>query len=299
VLLITGASGGVGQHLLPALMADGHPLRIATRSGVALPRGVEAVRIPDLGPETDWRKALDGVSGVLHLAGLSNDRRYRVADLQRVNVAGSTKLATDAAAAGVRHLLLLSSTAVLGTGDIDATLDSPLAPRSRYARSRAEAESGVAAALAGSGCALTILRAPPVYGLPGQRDRGGNVAALVRWVERGWPVPVGRQPNQRPLLGADNLVSALRWSVGHPDCTGIRYAADADDVSTADLVRELAGLLGHAAHLVPLPRALLRALGPRADALHRSLLVPRNLGAWQPVMTRQEQLRRWLGPVGR
>ena len=70
-ILITGANGFIGQTLCKSLMADGYQVRGAFRGAaqmMALPSSVEGALVGDIGPDTDWSKALNGVDVVVHLA---------------------------------------------------------------------------------------------------------------------------------------------------------------------------------------------------------------------------------------
>ena len=115
-VLVTGAGGFIGRALCEALAASGRNLRKALRA--ARPDSAGAVAVGDIGPDTDWSAALEGVDCIVQLAARTHLLRETAADslaaYRRTNVAGSERLARSAAALGVRRLVFLSSVKVHG-----------------------------------------------------------------------------------------------------------------------------------------------------------------------------------------
>jgi nucleoside-diphosphate-sugar epimerase len=303
-VLVTGATGFVGRALVRRLLADGREVRAAVRLGAtALPREVKTALVGDIGPDTDWRAALAGVDAVVHLAArahIVHDSSPDAHALYRaVNTLGTLRLAEAAATAGVRRFVFLSSVRVHGERSTGApfTESSPLAATDPYGRSKAEAERGLAALAAAGGLEPVILRPPLVYG-PGAR---GNFARLVRLVERGVPLPLGAVRNRRSLVFLGNLVDAIVLSVDHPAATRETFmVSDGEDVSTPELIRRIARVLGKSTRLIPVPPAVLRLGGRlvgRSDDVARLLddlvvdssRIGERLG-WRPPFTLDEGL---------
>jgi len=297
-VLVTGANGFVGRALGRELLRRGRRVRAAVRRDAGLPDGCEARVVGDLGPDTDWSAALDGVDAVAHLAARVHVVRERAVDpsaaFRRTNVEGTLRLARSAATAGVRRLVFLSSVKVLGeaTPDGPFTDSSPANPRDPYGASKREAETGLSELAARSGMEVVILRPPLVYG-PGVK---GNFLSLLRLIERGVPLPLGGVRNQRSLLYLGNLVDAVDLCLSHDGAAGRTFLIrDGEDLSTAELVRRLAAALGRRAPLFPLPEGVLRlaagCIGRRAAAqrLLGSLTVDdrriRSELNWQPPFT--------------
>ena len=120
-VLVTGANGFIGKALCERLLSDGYQVRGAVRSEsqmAVLPSGVEGVVVGDIGPKTDWSKALDGIEDIVHLAARVHVMSESVADplaaFREVNVAGTKRLARQAAEAGVKRLVYISSVKVNG-----------------------------------------------------------------------------------------------------------------------------------------------------------------------------------------
>lgn len=297
-VLVTGANGFVGRALGRELLRRGRRVRAAVRRDAGLPDGCEARVVGDLGPDTDWSAALDGVDAVAHLAARVHVMRERAADplaaFRRTNVDGTLRLARSAAAAGVRRLVFLSSVKALGeaTPDGPFTDSSPANPRDPYGVSKREAETGLSELAARSGMEVAILRPPLVYG-PGVK---GNFLSLLRLIERGVPLPLAAIANRRSLLYLGNLVDAVDLCLSHDGAAGRTFLIrDGEDLSSAELVRRLAAALGRRAPLFPLPEGVLRLA---ASCIGRRAVAQRLLGSltvddrrirseldWQPPFT--------------
>ncbi len=287
-VLVTGATGFLGKALCPLLTAHGMPVRPAGRGETG-----------DIGPQTDWRRLVDGADTVIHLAARAHIMRDRaahpLAEFQRVNTAATAALARAAAEAGVKRFVFVSTVKVLGETSRHAlTAGDPAAPQDPYAVSKWQAEQ----ALTGYADAfdLVILRPPLVYG-PGVR---GNFLSLLRAIDRGWPLPLGRVDNRRSLIHRGNLADAIRAALGAPP--GVYLPSDREDLSTPDMIRRLAAALDRPARLIDVPAGALKlgaALLGRAAALGRlagSLTVDGALPGWTPPHTVAEgfaETARW------
>ncbi|MCW5603807.1 MAG: SDR family oxidoreductase [Burkholderiales bacterium] len=307
--LITGAGGFVGTALCRTLAERGLQARSAVRrtgGDTSLPQ----VAIGDIGPDTDWRRALQDVDCVIHLAARAHVMRDDAADplaaYRHVNVAGTVRLARDAAAQGVRRLVFMSSVKVNGerTGERPYTEEDAPQPEDAYGLSKWEAEQALWKITAETGIEVVVARAPLVYG-PGVK---GNFLRLMHLVARGRPLPLESVENRRSLVYLGNLVDALIACAQSPAAAGGTFlVSDGEDISTPDLIRGIAASLGTAPRLLPCPVALLNfaatLLGKGAEAkrLTGSLQVDstkirRELG-WQPPFTFTHGLEvtgRWL-----
>ncbi|TMG74043.1 MAG: NAD-dependent epimerase/dehydratase family protein [Betaproteobacteria bacterium] len=260
-ILVTGASGFVGAVLCREFVARGHAVRAAVRregTPGAAPPQLRQVRIPDIAAEFDRRALLDGVDVVVHLAAIAHRSAGSEAELRRVNVDGTVRLA-QAAAGFVRRFVFLSSVKVHGEdsgggayGEADAQR-----PEDSYGRTKLEAERALTGIAARGGMELVLIRPPLVYG-PGVK---ANFLRLLGWVDSGLPLPFASVRNRRSLIYLGNLVDAIARCVEHPAARGPFLVSDEETVSTPNLVSRIARALGRPARLIPTPPALLRAAG--------------------------------------
>lgn len=290
-VLVTGANGFVGSALCEALQKEGHALRRAVRGSGDAGSPRATVFVGDIGPETDWREALAGAACVVHLAARTHVMRETVAnpleEYRRVNVAGTLALAQQAAVAGVRQLVFLSSIKVNGEATVrPLTEEDAPRPEDAYGISKWEAEQALRRVAQETGLEVAILRPPLVYG----HGVKGNFLRLMNIVAAGWPLPLASVHNRRSLIYVENLVDAILHCLARPEAAGQTYlVSDGEDVSTPELIRGIAAALGVRPRLLPCPVALLR-LG--AAALGRAGDGTRLLGSLQ---IDNSKIRRELG----
>lgn len=251
-VLVTGASGFIGRHLTMVLERKG--LRV--RRAVRVPSQPGDVPLGDIGPDSDWTAAVEGVGAIVHLAGRAHVFDPGAADEEaffRVNVGGLESLCRAAAQAGIPRLVFLSSVSVLGNrttpGEV-LTEAAPLRPVGAYARSKALAEDRLRDWGAKTGLETVSLRPPMVYG----PDAPGNFDRLVSWMERGIPLPFASIQNLRSFIYIENLCDALVQALLVSKLPGSLYhVTDGEDLSTPDLIRRVAQQLGTPARLFPFP----------------------------------------------
>jgi nucleoside-diphosphate-sugar epimerase len=222
------------------------------------------------------------------------------ASYRRVNVDGSLRLAHEAALAGVRRIVYLSSIKVNGerTESHPFRECDPPAPEDLYGMSKLEAEIRLTELCSRSGLQLVILRPPLVYGAGVK----GNLLRLMRAIDRGYPLPIGAIQNRRSLLAADNLVSSIVCCLDHPRATGSTFlVADDPPLSSPDLARAVAGQMRRPARLISVPLPILRFTGrilkrsAAVDRLTSSLVVDggkirRELG-WRPLCSFEQGIK--------
>lgn len=304
-VLVTGAGGFVGRALVSALQRGGHIVRAAVRNIVIdSAAGGELVEIGDVGPATDWEAALEGIEGVVHLAArvhvLRDAAANPLAEFRRVNVEGTRRLADAAAAAGVDRMVLVSSIKVNGdkTGASPFTERDPPAPQDPYGVSKLEAEQVLKRVGSETGMETVVVRPPLVYG-PGVK---GNFLSLLRFCDKGIPLPLAAVKNTRSLIYVGNLIDALECALVHPAAAGRTFlVCDGDDVSTPDLLRQTSAALGRSARLFAMPLPLLRFAADlagrlaQADRLLGSLVVDddsiRDVLGWRPPFSMAKGLR--------
>jgi nucleoside-diphosphate-sugar epimerase len=298
-VLVTGGNGLVGTALLLRLSLDSVPcVAVVRRKGEVRPGCVSECEIGDIGPDTIWDGALEGINAVVHLAARVHVMQDAAADpleeFRRTNVHASLNLARQAAAAGIRRFIFVSSVKVNGeytrTGQSFGPDDLPR-PVDAYGISKMEAESGLRAIARESGIELVIIRPPLVYG-PGVK---ANFAAMMRWLHRGIPLPLGSVHNRRSLVALDNLVDLITVCLHHPGAANQTFmAGDGEDLSTTELLRCLGDALGRPARLLPLPSVLLTA---GAALLGRKDIARRLCDSLQVDIGKTRTLLMWRPPV--
>jgi nucleoside-diphosphate-sugar epimerase len=313
MILVTGASGFVGRALVARLTVEKLPLRECVRpSGVTRRETLDRVEVCELNRSSDWRAPLLNVSTVIHCAARVHVMNEKSTDplqaFRDVNVDGTANLARQAAAAGVKRFVFISSIKVNGEATTEGkpfTELDPALPEDPYGISKMEAEAALREISLETGMELVIIRPPLVYG-PGVK---ANFAALMRAVKKGIPLPLGLVHNRRSLVALDNLVDFIVTCVSHPKAANeVFLVSDGQDVSTTRLVREMAKAAGVSPRLLPLPAPLLRACGAligKGDAVQRlcgnlqiDVTKARTLLGWQPPVSIEEGIRRaMLAPL--
>lgn len=299
-VLVTGGNGFVGRALVAHLLGEqARPVVAAVRRADAeVPTGARKVVVAGLDSRTDWAGALAGVEQVVHAAArvhvMAEAASDPLAEFRRVNVEGTLALAEQAARAGVRRFVFISSIKVNGEQTrpgcpFDA--EQPARPVDPYGISKHEAEQGLRRLAQASGMQLVIIRPVLVYG-PGV---AANFASMMRWLQRGVPLPLGAVDNRRSLVSLGNLVDLIGVCLEHPQAAGQTFlASDGEDLSTPELLRRMAHALGRRARLLPVPPAWL-ALAGRLTG--RTPVVQRLLGSLQVDIHKNHQLLGWQPSV--
>ena len=265
-VLVTGASGFIGQRLISGLNAQGFAVRAASRdpSAIIAASDVERVAMPDLAHLTDWSGLLEGASHVVHLAGIAHSPGTLPDEIYaRINAEAVGELATQAKGVVERVVFVSSVRAQVGLSSDEAITeqDAP-APTDAYGRSKLEAER----LLAESGVTYTTLRPAVVYG----KGVKGNIAVLATLAKTPTPLPLGSLDNRRSLLALDNFISAVTHVLDADSATNETFlVADAEPISVADLVSAMREGLGKPPHLVKIPtgavKRLMKSFGKEAD----------------------------------
>lgn len=312
-VLVTGANGFVGQSLSLHLAGMQHHVTAQSRQAVSTTASLSnhehsaqyLCRLyADLDHIFDQKECSEGFDAVVHCAARVHQVRETAADpmaaYRSVNTQATLKLARDAAQAGIKRFVFLSSVKVNGsyTQRNQAYSAGQAAPDDPYGISKREAELGLWRIAQETGLEVVIIRPPLVYG-PGVK---ANFLSMMRVLQRGLPLPLGAIQNQRSLIALPNLVSLIETCLTHPAAAGQTFmASDQRDVSTTELLQMLGHALGKPARLIPVPQALLegglKLIGKAgvAQRLCGSLTVDAapatQLLGWKPVITMEQGLK--------
>jgi len=216
-----------------------------------------------------------------------------LAEFRRVNVEGTLNLARQAAAAGVRRFIFISSVKVNGELSQPGKplhADDVPAPRDAYGLSKLEAEQGLRQLAATTAMQVVVIRPTLVYG-PGVK---ANFHSMMRWVQRGVPLPFAKVDNRRSLVSVANLVDLIITCIDHPNAANQTFmASDGEDVSLSQLLHALGRALGQPARLLPVPVGVLHGA---AQLVGRRDLAQRLLGSLQVDIAKNRQLLGWYPP---
>ena len=301
MILVTGATGFVGNALVNRLAAERSCKDVVAavrRNNLSWPEGVRSVQVGDLLPTTDWSAALQGVDAVVHCAArvhvMQDDATDPLSAYREVNVDGTLNLARQAAQAGVRRFVFVSSIKVNGEVTLHGhalSADDEPAPLDPYGLSKLEAEQGLWKIEAQTGMEVVIVRSPLVYGAGVK----ANFASMMRWVSRGVPLPLGRINNARSMVALDNLVDLLVTCLKHPAAAGQTFlVSDGDDVSTTELLRRTARAMGKKALLLPVPASWFEMV---AALLGKRAMAQRLCGSLQVNMDKTRSMLGWVPPL--
>jgi nucleoside-diphosphate-sugar epimerase len=298
-VLVSGATGFVGAAVVDELLASPE-IQVwggIRESGKKLPVGVMPLRMQDLGAATCCELP-SGISVLVHCAArvhvMNDESTDPLAVFRKVNVDGTLNLARQAAEAGVKRFIFISSIKVNGEETElgkPYTADDTPAPIDPYGISKLEAEQGLLALAAETGMEVAIIRPVLVYG-PGVK---GNFASMIDLVEKGIPLPLGSIHNKRSLVGIDNLVDLIIRCIDHPAAANqVFLAGDGEDLSTTQLLNRVAKAMGRPSRLIRVPAALLQ-LG--VILLGKKAVAQRLLGSLQVDISKTRQLLDWTPPV--
>ncbi|WP_414929096.1 UDP-glucose 4-epimerase family protein [Pseudomonas sp. IT-P74] len=305
-IVVTGASGFVGSAVVSALdkVERYFPVAVARSKKDGQKRSSSMFLVPDISSATDWSAGLKDAAVVIHAAArvhvMKEVEQDALAEFRKVNVEGTINLARQAAAAGVKRFVFISSIKVNGEQtDVGKpfTADDKPAPSDAYGVSKKEAEDALRVISKETGMEVVIIRPTLVYG-PGVK---ANFRNMMTWLYKGLPLPFGSIHNKRSLVSLDNLVSLIMVCVEHPKAAGQTFlVSDGIDLSTTELLQRTAKALGVKSRLLPVPAKMLAfcavALGRRSlsqrlcGSLQVDIQKTRHLLGWYPAVSVEDAL---------
>jgi len=298
-ILLTGGTGFVGRPLLEALVNANYPVVNVTRKHAAtvLP-GVQHCIIPSLSEDNDWRVALQGVEVVIHSAGrahiMNETHSNPLQAFRQVNVDATLNLARQAAQAGIKRFIYISSVKVNGE-ETDGRRafkpsDAP-APLDDYGVSKLEAEQALMALAGKTSMDVVIIRPVLVYG-PGVK---ANFEKMLATVSKGLPLPLRTINNRRSLVFIDNLIDLICVCIHHPKAANrVFLVSDGEDLSIGQILEKLAVAMNKKSRIFAFPQSL---LGLAASVVGKKEFFQRLCGSLQVDITDTQELLGWVPPV--
>jgi nucleoside-diphosphate-sugar epimerase len=292
---ITGTTGFLGKALVRSLE---HNRQIDVISMCRQPSHNSNIEL-DLTSDFHVEQPLheQQIDVVIHCAArahiLDDKAKNPLEEYRKVNTLATVELAKQAAAAGVKRFIFISSAKVNGEA---SQKGAPLreqvfeTPSDPYALSKYQAEEDLNHIAQQSGMEVVIVRPPLVYG-PGVK---ANFAALMKLSQMGLPLPFGAINNRRSLISIDNLVDVIGVCITHPMAANQTFlVSDDDDVSTTRLLKALAKAFEAKTLLLPIPTSWLGALLKLAG---KQTIAERLFGNLQFDVNHVKQTLNWSPP---
>lgn len=298
-ILITGATGFVGLPLTKHLQQQGYPVVVAVRQiSHVIPLAIQQFPIGELLPGTDWEPALNDVDTIIHLAArvhvMKDKATNPLEEFRKVNTYSTINLAQQAASAGVKRFIFISSIKVNGEISQEGqpfTSDDTFIPNDPYGLSKYEAEQGLFKIAEQTSMQVVVIRPSLIYG-PGVK---ANFKSMLQWLSKPIPLPLGAIHNKRSFVALDNLLSLITTCIDHPAAANqIFMVSDGEDISTSELLRYLSNALGQSPKLIPVPQKFLEKV---LKVLGKDSIVQRLCGNLQVDIQKNKDILNWEPPI--
>lgn len=295
MILLTGGTGFLGGSLLTALRNEN-----VSCLGRQKPSSLSdsAFYQSEINSDTNFSDAVNDTKAIIHCAAcvhiMEDNSLNPLENFREVNTYGTLNLAQQAADAGVKRFIFISSIKVNGEStelDKPFTPDNYFVPTDPYGLSKYEAEIGLREIAEKTGIEVVIIRPPLVYG-PGAK---GNFASMMKWVNRGLPLPLGGiNTNKRSLVSIDNLVDLIITCIEHPNAANQTFlVSDDDDISTTHLLSNIAIALDVPNRLIPIPITWIISV---SKLIGKPGISQRLCGSLQVDISKTKELLSWKPP---
>jgi len=294
-ILLTGATGFVGSSVLKGLIDKNHTVTAAVKSSQYIRPDIEHFAVESIGSDTPWGAALSNCELVIHCAArvhvISEIAADPLAEFKDINTFGTLNLARQAAKAGVKRFIFISTIKVNGEYTSEGTpfkANDVVNPTDYYAISKFEAEMGLLEIADETNMDVVIIRPPLVYGAGVK----ANFKQMIKWTANGIPLPLGGiHNNKRSLVSLDNLVDLIYLCINHPKAANqIFLVSDDNDLSTSQLLLDIAIALGVRSRLIPIPVPWLVFF---ANLIGKPGITNRLCGSLQVDITKTKKLLNW------
>ncbi|MPY24855.1 NAD-dependent epimerase/dehydratase family protein [Shewanella sp. YLB-07] len=286
-ILLTGGTGFVGKVLLQKYNIKKQVVREGRKHHYS-----SVYKIKTLNAETNWQGAFSDIDSIIHLAGLAHSNSFSEQDYQSVNVEGTLHFANEAAKAGVKRFVFVSSIGVNGTSTYRTpfSVESSPQPHNAYAQSKYDAELGLKHIANETGLEVVIVRPTLVYG----PNAPGNFGVLSRLVNNFPLLPFGLTDNRRDFIAVQNLADLLVTCAKHQSAVGKTFlASDGKTVSIKEFTNAIAEGLGKTTMQFPIPTNMIRFA---ACLLNKKLMVEQLVGNLQVDSSNTKKILGWSPP---
>lgn len=298
-IVLTGMSGFVGQALLPRLLNKENNIRAAVRNPNKT-RGGQVFLFPidNICKNQNWEIIVRGADTVIHCAArvhiMDDSSSNPLDEFREVNTYGTLNLARQAADAGVKRFIFISSIKVNGEStepNFPFKPDDVFIPTDPYGLSKYEAEIGLREIAKVTGMEIVIIRPPLVYG-PNVK---ANFSSMMKWVYKGVPLPLGGlKHNKRSFVSVDNLVDLIITCIDHPKAANqTLLVSDNDDVSTTGLLQNMATALSVPNRLIPVPASWFNVA---SRIIGKPAIAQRLCGSLQVDISQTKDILGWTPP---
>ena len=279
-ILVTGATGFIGSHLVPFLK---------TRHEVATldARTVNAT-------STEWHAQVDRCDVLVHLAGRAHvSSKSSDSEIYKSINTDLTETLARRLALNSKHIIFISTAVIYGQQSLTnlpfktsdtLNFDSP------YAASKVSAEKVIQQISQQSQMSYTIIRPPLVYG-PGVK---ANFLSMIKWMKTGLPLPLGSARNLRSFVSVRNLANLIdNCATNEAAKNQVFNASDDHDVSTTDLLKMIANSMDKPARLIKMP---LGALKFGSQVIGKPRAYDGLCGSFQLDVSQTKQSLNWTAP---
>ncbi len=294
-VLITGASGFIGSKLLQRLPIE-NTYAVGRKSPELCLNNNFFER--EINASTSYKGILDNVDTVIHLAArvhvMEDAAKDPLEAYREVNTYGTINLAKQAIKAGVKRFIFISSIKSNGEStklEQPFKCDDPRAPEDFYGQSKSEAEEQLLQLAKKTALEIVIIRPTLVYG-PGVK---ANFASLMSLVSKGIPLPFACiKNNKRSLVFVENLVDLIVTCIDHPKAANqVFLVSDGYDISTSEMVTEIAKALGKSSWQIPIPVWGFKLVG---KLFNKSDVIGRLTGSLQVDIAHTKKILGWSPP---
>lgn len=294
-VLLTGYSGFVGSQLLNTL----NSVYTFSLLGRTPPKNVDLdFHQAELNELSDFSESLSGVNTVIHCAArahiMNEESQDPLAEFRKINTHGTLNLATQAALAGVKRFIYISSIKVNGESTEEGRpfkFDDKHNPLDPYGLSKSEAEIALFELGQITGMEIVVIRPPLVFG----EGVKANFAALLKLVGKGLPLPFRCiTQNKRSMVSVYNLVDLIKTCIEHPDAANqVFLVSDDNDISTAEMIALMSKVQKKTNLSLPIPLWIYKLVG---KVLSKEDVIDRLTGSLQLDIEHTKNTLDWKPP---